>query len=185
MSNKRIVIVTGGSTGLGHALLEQFNALTDEPQLLVNIARRKAKLNTDARHELINITVDLRSEDSVAQAQNALHGLLNEHAASEVILIHNAGQVTPMGLSTQLTNFKAIDEAFRLNVAAVMALTATFLDALTESTRQRIVLISSGAGRSPISGWLFMEPPKQHWSIMPSYCSRKTLNYSALRSHPG
>lgn len=153
MSNKRIVIVTGGSTGLGHALLEQFNALSDGPQLLVNIARRKARLNTDARHDLINITADLRSEDGVAQAQNALHGVLNEHEASEVILIHNAGQVTPMGLSTQIMNFKAIDEAFRLNVAAVMALTATFLNALPESTRQRIVLISSGAGRSPISGW--------------------------------
>src|SRR5699024_5603097 len=140
MSNKRIVIVTGGSTGLGHALLEQFNALTDEPQLLVNIARRKARLDIDARHDLINITADLRSEDGVAQAQKDLHGVLNEHEANEVVLSHNAGQVTPMGLSTQITNFKAIDEAFRLNVAAVMALTATFLNALPESTRQRIVL---------------------------------------------
>lgn len=153
MSTKRIVIVTGGSTGLGLALLKQFNQIHQTPQLLVNIARRPAELVAADEHRLINIAADFHDPASIVQTQTALTALLNEHPAHELILIHNAGQVTPMGLSSQMSDFEAIDQAFRLNIAAVMALTATCLKTVSEQVKQRIVLISSGAGRSPIPGW--------------------------------
>lgn len=153
MSNQRIVIVTGGSTGLGQAILEQFDQLTDTPQLLVNIARRNAALQPAAPHELVNINADLRADDSVQRAQDELVALLQKQQVAEVIFIHNAGQVTPMGQSSQITDYPAIADAFRLNVAAVMALTASTLQAVRPQTRLRILLISSGAGRSPIAGW--------------------------------
>jgi len=156
MLKKRIVLITGGSNGLGHAILQ---ALNQQPnQILVNISRQSATLaSTEMNNQFINITADLHQLDDIKQVQKEITRLLSKNSIDEAIFIHNAGQVTPMGLSTQLTDIQAIDNAYRLNISSVVALTATFLSSLKKNkiadTQTRILFISSGAGRSPISGW--------------------------------
>jgi len=153
MSSNRVVILTGGSTGLGQALLTELNQYPQ--QTLINISRREAKLEQELApgSQLINIPTDLHQLKSITQAQEKLTALLQEAQPTEAVFIHNAGQVTPMGLCNQLTDVAAIDAAYRLNISSVIALNASFLAALGPDTDTRVLLISSGAGRSPIPGW--------------------------------
>src|SRR5699024_6650195 len=79
--------------------------------------------------------------------------LLQKHQPDKLSVIHNAGQDTPIGLCTQLTDVEQIDQTFRLNISSVIALNATLLTALPQNTDARILLISSGDGRGPVPGW--------------------------------
>lgn len=151
---ERLVIVTGGSSGLGKAILEALNA-QGQDQLLVNIARRTASLEQplNAGNQLLNISANLHESDNIDSAQQALSQLIAAHSFKEAFIIHNAGQVTPVGMCHQLTDVSAIDNALRLNVSSVVALNATFLQSVPAHCAQKVLLISSGAGRGPVSGW--------------------------------
>src|SRR5690625_7898196 len=122
MLKKRIVLITGGSNGLGHAILQ---ALNQQPnQILVNISRQSATLaSTEMNNQFINITADLHQLDDIKQVQKEITRLLSKNSIDEAIFIHNACQLTSMGLSTQLTEFKAINNAYPLNISSVVALT--------------------------------------------------------------
>lgn len=154
MYAQRLVIVTGGSTGLGKALLEVLNAQAQQ-QILVNIARRTVTLEQPmgAGNQLLNITANLHEPSSISNVQQALQQLMQTHPSKEAIIIHNAGQVTPVGLCTQLTEVQAIDQALRLNLSSVIALNASFLQAAPANSAKKVLLISSGAGRGPVPGW--------------------------------
>lgn len=154
MSHSHVVIVTGGSTGLGLGLLDSFNTQHNN-QLLVNIARRDCpiKAATDRGNHILNLRADMHDPESITQLQAELKSLLQKHQPDKLSVIHNAGQVTPIGLCTQLTDIEQIDRAFRLNISSVIALNATLLATLPHNTEARILLISSGAGRGPVPGW--------------------------------
>lgn len=154
MSQDHIVIVTGGSTGLGLALLDSFNTSHDN-QLLINIARRDCpiKAASERGNQLLNLRADMHDPASITQLQTELRALLQKHQPNKLSVIHNAGQVTPMGLCTQLTDINQIDQAFRLNISSVIALNAALLNALPQNIDARMLLISSGAGRGPVPGW--------------------------------
>lgn len=154
MSYSRLVIVTGGSAGLGLALLDTFNT-QHHNQLLVNIARRDCPIqaNQDQHNQLITLRADLHSPAAITTIQQELKALLQQHQPAELFIIHNAGQVTPIGLCSQISDVTQIDQAFRLNISSVMAINASLLDEVTDAIDTRIVLISSGAGRGPVPGW--------------------------------
>src|SRR5690625_6500709 len=105
MTNTRLVIVTGGSAGLGHALLEVFNTQYSN-QILVNVARRDCAIKADTarNNQVINLQADLHQPHSIAELQHELRNLVQKHQPNELYIIHNAGQVTPIGLSTQISD---------------------------------------------------------------------------------
>src|SRR5690606_10247034 len=72
----------------------------------------------------------------------------------------NAGTIDPVALSEALSDSRAIQKAFNLNVAAAMVLSAAFLRTTAADADRRILNISSGAGRKPTAGW-------------PVYCATK------------
>jgi len=154
MSASRLVIVTGGSSGLGLAMLEELNAQHDH-QLLVNIARRESSLQAanERGNQLLNLRADMHEPSSVAHLQSELQQPVQSRSHNEIYIIHNAGQVTPMGLCSQISDIERIDQAFRLNISSVMALNATLLDSMPKEIDARMLLISSGAGRGPVPGW--------------------------------
>lgn len=147
-------IITGTSRGLGQALAREF-------------IERRIPLATVARHDnpslqkhaaehdvaLRQLQADLSDPTEAAQAAKTLAGWIPA-GIRQCLLINNAGTVAPVANTAQLTDAAAITQALTLNVTSIMLLCAEVLQA-TDGTDidRRILNISSGAGRAPVSGW--------------------------------
>ncbi len=157
---KKIIILTGTSRGLGAALAEQVvRAPTGDTDLatthVVTLARKPSEALerlAQAHHtQLTQIFVDLNDPAAILEAGKQLHLLTRD--VDCVRMIQNAGVVTPIAQAQDLTDLQVINQAFQVNITAPIYLTAQVLSASPHTTDRRIMLISSGAGRSPSSGW--------------------------------
>lgn len=148
---QRLVVITGCSRGLGHAMAQQ---LLEAGHVVLGISR-SAMHFSDPQHHFVGVQADLAEPHDCHKAQDWLSQQLRHTSASRVDFIHNAGVLGPMALShdTALADQAAITHALQINLSAVMALTATFLQHTTAVLDRRIVFISSGAGRAPVPGW--------------------------------
>lgn len=137
--------VTGGSRGLGLALVQQ---LQREGRPWVEFSRA-------APHPQ-SVAADLA--DPIAFRDTVLHTVQRLQTqgrleGAELLLIHNAGVVTPLGAAGELP-----PEAMSANLQAnllgpIMGLSA-LVGALQEHPgRKRLLNISSGAALRPIAGW--------------------------------
>lgn len=147
-----LTVLTGANRGLGAAMAA---LITRQGQHLVTLSRQPTpELDALAKAHgttLTHLHVDLGHEQSVKDAAAKLSALLPGH--QHVRLIHNAGIVAPVKQSADLTNFDEIRKAFLVNIESPIFLTAHFLKATSNASDRRVMLISSGAGRSPTSGW--------------------------------
>jgi NADP-dependent 3-hydroxy acid dehydrogenase YdfG len=72
---------------------------------------------------------------------------------SEVaLLVNNAGVLQPIG-PTQTQDIGLVWRAVSVNVAAVLALTAAFVQGTAHARECRVLQVSSGAGRKAYAGW--------------------------------
>ena len=152
---QRCIIISGASRGLGLALAKQ---LATANTLLVGISRSNNSELAAFCHQsgaiYQHINADLSHAQSTEQAANTLKQLLVEHSGlAHYWLINNAGTVAPMAQSHQMQDPHAIAQALQLNVGSLISLSATFLAHSPENADRRILNISSGAGRGPVSGW--------------------------------
>jgi sepiapterin reductase len=147
-----LTILTGTTRGLGAAMAEQLAA---SGKHLVTLSRKTSPALTEVaaanKTSLTQIEVDLANTQAVILAASALVPLLNGH--SHVRFIHNAGVVTPIAQSQDLTNLEAINDAFHVNITSAIFLTAQVLRHTPQAIDRRVMLISSGAGRNVSSGW--------------------------------
>ena len=155
--NTRLTILTGTTRGLGAAMAAQ---LASQGGHLVTVARSAsaplAQLAQDSGTALTHVFIDLLDAGAVERAAIELAALTRAHLAAghtRVRVIHNAGVVGPIAMAHQLTDLHAINQAFQVNIAAPIFLTAHLLTAASLAADLRIMLISSGAGRSPTAGW--------------------------------
>lgn len=152
----RITILTGSSRGLGAALATQLiHSVGKEQGHLVTLSRKQSsELESAALAKnttLTQIEADLSDTSAIERAGKLLHALVA--GFNSVRLIHNAGVVTPIAQAEGLTDLHAINDTFQINITAPIYLTAQVLSASQHTTDRRIMLISSGAGRSASSGW--------------------------------
>lgn len=136
-------IVTGHTRGLGAAIAAE---LQGRGIAVLGLARGRAELPGIDQVEL-----DMADPAALQAwlAGDALRGFLA--GADEVLLVNNAGVVTPVGpLAAQAPG--EVLRAVALNVAAPLALAAAFVQAAPQAGR-RILHISSGAGRNAYPGW--------------------------------
>ncbi len=150
--NTRLTILTGTTRGLGAAMAAQ---LATQGGHLVTVARTASdhlpSIASAHGTRLTHVAVDLLDTAAIARAAAELAALAAAHA--HVRLIHNAGVVAPIAMTHQLTDLDAINQAFQINISAPIFLTAHILRAAKQASALRIMLISSGAGRSPTAGW--------------------------------
>ncbi|MDQ3402853.1 MAG: SDR family oxidoreductase [Actinomycetota bacterium] len=140
MTDRPLALITGASRGIGAAVAR---SLADTHSLMlggrdVEALRKLADELPDARPWPVELT-DLTALTAATSGLDELD-----------VLVHSAGvaRVGPLtGVSAGLWR-----STFEVNVVAVAELTRLLLPAL-RSTRGRVVLINSGAGRSANAGW--------------------------------
>jgi NAD(P)-dependent dehydrogenase (short-subunit alcohol dehydrogenase family) len=142
-------IVTGGSRGLGRALVEQLLARGHH---VLAIARRPTELPVPAGAALESWTADLADPAPVAERLAQWLAAQDPATLAGVDLIHNAGVVpTPAPLSSG--DLGELSNALRVGLEAPLLLSAAFLRATDGWVPpRRLVLVSSGLGRRAMAG---------------------------------
>ncbi|MCT4698896.1 (S)-benzoin forming benzil reductase [Tenacibaculum haliotis] len=140
-----IIIITGGSKGIGKALANKY---TTENYKVYSLARTFSGLEN-----ITNIAIDL---SNLTETENTFTALLKEIVStnvSSITLINNAGR---LGKISNLENLNPndISKTIQLNTTTPLILSSLFIK-LTEqlSCKKQIINISSGAAKSPYQGW--------------------------------
>ncbi|WP_233897140.1 SDR family NAD(P)-dependent oxidoreductase [Tenacibaculum piscium] len=152
-----IIIITGGSKGIGKALTKKY---ASENYQVISLARTSSEVK-NVQH----ISVDLT--DSIA-TQTIFKALLDKiiHQKStskitSITLVNNAGR---LGKIANLENLEASDiaKSMQLNITTPFILSGLFIKKTQDlACKKQIINISSGAAKKPYQGW----------SV---YCSSKT-----------
>jgi len=130
-----LYIVTGTRRGLGEALA--------------------ARIAADRENELISLSrpeVDLADSAALARAFDSIEARIAGKRYGKAVLINNAGIVEPVA-PLERADSADIERNLAVNLVAPMVLMRRFLAATAHVALRRIINISSGAGRRPISGW--------------------------------
>ena len=130
-----LYVVTGTSRGLGAALARRIAAAADNE--LVALSRPG---------------VDLADRAALEKAFDRIEPGIRAKRYARAVLINNAGIVEPVAPLERAAG-EAIERNLAVNLVAPMVLMRRFLDATAHVALRRIVNISSGAARRPISGW--------------------------------
>jgi len=142
-----LYIVTGTTQGLGKALAEAI--ARDPANELVALARAPdAPIPGGAR-----IEVDLADGAAIERACDRVEQRMRGKRYEKAVLINNAGVVAPVA-ALEAIDADALERNLLVNLVAPMRLMRRFLR-MTEGAAplRRVINISSGAGRRPVSGW--------------------------------
>lgn len=139
-------ILTGHTKGLGLGILE---ILSQQHIPVLGISRSH---NSQAPKECVQIQLDLSDSKQLEHWLGEGDLLEFIQNASEVLLVNNAGWVSPIGpLSTQAPHL--IAQHVQLNVAAPLMLSAYLAQHINDEQTLRILHVSSGAARNAYPGW--------------------------------
>jgi len=142
-----LYLVTGISQGLGAALAERIAA--DPANELVAIARAAdGPIPGGARFQ-----ADLADSAALERACDRVENRIRGKRYAKAVLINNAGVIAPVA-PLEAVDAAALERNLAVNLVAPMLLMRRFLR-MTEGVAElrRVINISSGAGRRPISGW--------------------------------
>jgi 3-oxoacyl-[acyl-carrier protein] reductase len=143
--NGRIALVTGGSKGIGRAIVQ---ALAEEGARVAAAARGSESLQTMARElsefNILTVTADATDEEAVSVAVNRV----TETYGGLDILVNNVGGAGRFGGFPDLADADW-RSAFDLNVLSVVHFARAAEPYLRKSKNGRIINISSIAGVQP------------------------------------
>ncbi len=148
------IIITGISGGLGRALFDQ---LHPKDVNLLCISRRflpyQAELAKEQSSRIFLLQKDLRQVKELPVSTELAH-FINRTKTDEVVLIHNAGMIDPIGAIGELDYDQMVD-AIQVNFTSPMVMTNEFIAAVTETgvKAAQVLYISSGAAKRVIEGW--------------------------------
>ena len=147
------IAITGGTSGLGLALVREFSARGARVAFLARHAGPVAKVELENKNTH-GIVADVSDKDAIYPA--ALQ-ILGELGGLE-ILINNASDLGPVPLALLAdTNCEDLEKAIATNVLGPFRLTKALLGALSASAREGrlalVVNISSDAAVTPYPKW--------------------------------
>jgi benzil reductase ((S)-benzoin forming) len=152
-----LVVVTGGSAGLGRALL----AAAPDAAYRVDVSRSGPPSEADE-----HLAADLAEPAAWAQVGDRLKQLVDERDWTRVTLIHCAGTLDPIGFAGEMDGDRYTANVL-VNAASALALGQRFLVAVADTrARCELALVSSGAARSTYPGWSAYGAAKaagDHW----------------------
>ncbi len=140
-------IITGTTRGIGRALAQ---AVLARGKQLFAISRTPRMQQDSRRHDY---ACDLGDPDQIRNTMTAVMTAIGRMACADVILINNAGVLTPIGPIEKATDDQ-IRQHLAVNLQAPALLTAQFIRLGDHVPgRRRIINITSGAGEHPYAGW--------------------------------
>jgi short-subunit dehydrogenase len=143
---KRVMVITGASSGVGESLTVHFSA---QDYTVCAIARNRDRLNALERHvkgDLFTYPCDLRVLDDV---KSIFGKILEEHARIDV-LINNAGIFELKPFREQA--IETIDDIIDTNLKGVMYCTHLTIPSMIERRDGRIINVASVAGTWGMAG---------------------------------
>ena len=138
----RVVLVTGGSSGIGKATLYK---IAEAGAIAITVARDAQKLE-DTRREfeaagltIHTYTADIASKDDC----EALVKTLNETHGGVDILINNAGRSIRRGIENSFDRFHDFERTMELNYFGALRLTMGLLPGMIAKQKGHVINISS------------------------------------------
>jgi benzil reductase ((S)-benzoin forming) len=145
---RTLVIVTGGSAGLGRALL----AAAPPGARRIDVSRSGPGPD-DALADVHHLAADLADPASWERVGRELGREIAGEAWERVSVLHSAGTLDPIGFAGEVDG-DAYTENVLLNSAAGQVLGHHLLAAMRElDARRELVMLSSGAARTAYPGW--------------------------------
>jgi benzil reductase ((S)-benzoin forming) len=145
---KDILIITGGSRGIGEGLISTYVA----KGFSVYSIARTTNPNLSKRG-VVQIVLDLTEVDQIENAFEHIFSLIGENEPQKITLINNAGTLGRIGSLEDIDSLD-ISNTFNLNTIAPFVCSGAFIK-LTKSWRasKTIINITSGAALKPYFGW--------------------------------
>lgn len=140
-----IIIITGGSKGIGKALAEKY-AL--EKYRVFSIAR-----SISNSQKITEIEADLSAINEATKALKTIFNQIDKKNISSITLLNNAGR---LGKISTLENLEPKDIAIsiQLNTTTPLVLSGQFIkETQNWNCKKQIINISSGAATKPYEGW--------------------------------
>jgi benzil reductase ((S)-benzoin forming) len=145
---RTLVIVTGGSAGLGRALL----ATAPAGARRIDVSR-SGPGSDDALADVHHLAADLADPASWERVGHELRREIGSAAWERVSVLHSAGTLDPIGFAGEV-DADAYTGNVLLNSAAGQVLGHHLLAAMRElDARRELVMLSSGAARTAYPGW--------------------------------
>jgi benzil reductase ((S)-benzoin forming) len=143
-----LVIVTGGSAGLGRALL----AAAPAGARRVDVSR-SGPSGVPELADVHHLVADLADPASWDDLGRALTAEIRSEAWERITVLHNAGTLEPIGFAGEV-DAEEYTRNVLLNSAAGQVMGHHVLAAMHDlDTRRELVLLSSGAARTAYPGW--------------------------------
>ncbi len=147
VSEQKILIVTGGSKGIGKGIVEAYLANNYH---VFSISRTKTSIENDS---IVEIQFDLSTSEGIEGMLMQIFDKIYSQQIKRIVLINNAGTLGEIGRIENLST-KNISAAVQLNTVAPLLLTSAFIK-LTKDwiCEKKVINISSGAAQNPYYGW--------------------------------
>ncbi|MBA6155167.1 (S)-benzoin forming benzil reductase [Tenacibaculum sp. S7007] len=140
-----IIIITGGSKGIGKALAEKY---AQENYKVYSLSRSIVDLQN-----VTQISVDLSDTKATHNTFKMLLDEVKKNDISSITLINNAGR---LGTIANIENISSEDitKSIQLNTTTPLILSSLFIKETQHLTcKKQIINISSGAAKNPYEGW--------------------------------
>lgn len=146
MNQKKIAIITGGSKGIGAALVHRY-ALHDF--FIYSLSRTAA----DQHPAVTSILVDLSDPINATEVFDELLEKVKTQNPVEIVFINNAGSLGEMAPIEKNTPV-SVQKTIALNTTTPICLSSRFIKQLKDcKASKRILNISSGAAKKSYEGW--------------------------------
>lgn len=142
-------IVTGASKGLGKSIVDKL--LENDNNRIFGISRTSDEEHLKKGVKYLN--VDLGDTKAIAGTVNTIFSHINKTSDDEFYLINNAGTINPIK-TIENTDVDSLIANINVNLTSLMVLSSEFIYSLESfNGKKRILNVSSGAAKRPITGW--------------------------------
>jgi uncharacterized oxidoreductase len=158
--NGNTIVITGGATGIGFALAEEFIKADND---VIICGRREAYLK-EAKKKLPQLHIKVCDVSKERERKELFHWVSSTFNDVN-ILVNNAGIQRMINLKTGESNRDKDEDEIDVNLKAPIHLCELFIPRFLDRKQAAIVNVTSGLGFCPIA-------------VMPVYCATKAALHS-------